>query len=520
MSIQGRSLLGSKTAKKQSSSFRVSNRTTGEELEPAFHEVSSDEVETAVHLAALAFTAFAHTPGKTRAQLLRHIASGIEALGDTLTSRVMAESALPEGRVAAETGRTCTQLRMFADLVEEGSWVDARIEHADPDRAPVPKPDVRSMLRPLGPVAVFGPSNFPLAFSTAGGDTASALAAGNTVISMAPYAHPGTCELVGRVISDSVASLSLPEGVFSLLFAQNNNPGQQLVTHAAIRAVAFTGSRKGGEALRKLIVNRPVPIPFYAEMSSINPIFILPEAMAERAEALADGLFGSVTLGVGQFCTNPGLVLIPNLDETTQFRSKLTQLMSETPGNTMLTKGICDTYESAVSQRVDAADVETLVRQDTPSGAALFQTSVQSYVNNPNLAEEVFGPSTLLVVYEDTTELETLVNRLEGQLTTTVFGSAAELNRHAPLMRLLETKTGRLITNGFPTGVEVGSAMVHGGPYPATSDGQSTSVGTRAITRFARPVCFQDVPEALLPDELKDVNPLGVRRQVDGQMIA
>jgi NADP-dependent aldehyde dehydrogenase len=516
MSIQGLSLLGSKTAKATSSTFRAANRTTGDHLEPAFHEVTAEEVETAVQLAAEAFTMFAHTPGKTRAALLRHIASGIEGLGDTLTQRVMTETALPEGRVLAETLRTCNQLRMFADLVDEGSWVDARIEHADPDRTPVPKPDVRSMLRPLGPVAVFGPSNFPLAFSTAGGDTASALAAGNPVISVAHYAHPGTCELVGKTITQAVASLGLPEGIFSLLFSNNHKSGQQLVTHNAIRAVAFTGSRRGGEALRKLIVNRPVPIPFYAEMSSVNPVVILPEAMKARALALAEGLFGSVTLGVGQFCTNPGLVLIPSQSETSQFRSKLTDLMSATPDSTMLTEGICDTYEGTVKQRAETVAVETLVRQNIPSGTALFQTSVKGYLNKPELAEEIFGPATLLVVYNDMSELIALVDLLEGQLTATVHGDATELVEHRSLLNRLESKAGRVIVNGFPTGVEVGSAMVHGGPYPATSDGQSSSVGTRAITRFARPVCYQDVPEALLPDELKEVNALGLRRLVDG----
>jgi alpha-ketoglutaric semialdehyde dehydrogenase len=517
MSIQGLSLLGSKTAKATSSTFKAANRVTGDFLEPSFHEVSAEEVETAAQLAAEAFTTFAHTPGKTRAQLLRHIASGIESLGGPLTARVMAETALPEGRVVAETGRTCNQLRMFADLVEEGSWVDARIEHADPGRTPAPKPDVRSMLRPLGPVVVFGPSNFPLAFSTAGGDTASALAAGNPVISVAHYAHPGTCELVGRVIVDAVRSLSLPEGVFSLLFSQSHDAAQQLVTQAAIRAVAFTGSRKGGETLRKLIVIRPVPVPLYAEMSSVNPVVILPEAMKARAEALATGLFGSVTLGVGQFCTNPGLILVPDQGGTPQFRAKLIGLMSGTTDTTMLTQGIRETYAGAVKQRALAAGVETLVRQDTPSGTALFQTSVKTFLNTPELAEEIFGPATLLVVYDDTSELHALVDPLEGQLTATVHGEPSELVLHRSLLNRLESKAGRVIINGFPTGVEVGSAMVHGGPYPATSDGQSTSVGTRAITRFARPVCYQDVPEALLPDELKNTNPLGILRKVDGR---
>ena len=483
---------------------------TGETLEPVYHSASPDEVEQAAQLAHAAFAIYSQTTGAERGRFLRRIAENIESLGDELIVRAKAETALPETRLRTETARTCNQLRMFADLVEEGSWVDARIDHGDRARQPLPKPDVRSMLRPLGPVVVFGASNFPLAFSVAGGDTASAMAAGCPVIVKAHPAHPGTSELVGLAVSEAVKGCELPEGVFSLLFDAGNDVAMSLVKHPLIKAGGFTGSRAGGLALSAAASSRPEPIPFYAEMSSVNPVIILPGALRERSDQIAAGLHSSVTLGAGQFCTNPGMVLLADNQESDVFVNKLGDLMAGTAEQTMLTAAISANYRNGVLARTNHAAVETI------GASALFKTTAADFLAHPELAEELFGPSTLVVAYKD--QLVDLVNSLEGQLTITIHGTEDDLNANRDLIGLLERKAGRLVFNGFPTGVEVGPAMVHGGPYPATSDGRSTSVGTRAIFRFTRPVCFQDFPNGALPAELQDENPLGIFRLVDGEI--
>jgi 2,5-dioxopentanoate dehydrogenase len=521
LTLTGESIIGFKRGAHRDETLQAFNPATGESLEPAYYGASPDEIEKAVQLAAQAFTEYSRTNGKTRAAFLRKIAANIEAIGEPLITRATAETALPVPRIQMETGRTCNQLRMFADLLDEGSWVDARIDRPNPARQPVPKPDVRSLLRPLGPVVVFGASNFPLAFSTAGGDTASALAAGCTVLVKAHPAHPGTAELVGLAIQDAVRQCNLPEGVFSLLFGVGNSLGETLVQHPLIKAVGFTGSRQGGLALMRLAQARPEPIPFYAEMSSVNPLFILPQAMRERREQLAAGLHTSVTLGAGQFCTNPGLVFVADDEEATAFAEKLGELMNAAPAFTMLTQGISSAYQTSVTAR--AGQTESLAFNANPDGAgfqttaALFQTDAETFASQGDLCEEIFGPTTLLIRHSSREALLKAAQALEGQLTATIHGSEEDLRDYTDLIAVLETKVGRLIFNGFPTGVEVGHAMVHGGPFPATSDGRSTSVGTRAIFRFTREVCYQDFPDAVLPEELQNGNPLGILRMIDGK---
>jgi alpha-ketoglutaric semialdehyde dehydrogenase len=518
--LSGQSIIGFSRGAPDADAFHAINPSTGEELPPAYHSASSDEVDRAAQLAHKAFETYSRATGKDKAAFLRKVAENIDTLGDELVIRATAETGLPTARIKNETGRTCNQLRLFAELVEEGSWVDARIDRGDPTRAPLPKPDVRSMLRPLGPVVVFCASNFPLAFSVAGGDTASALAAGNPVIVKAHHAHPGTAELVGLALSEAVRSCDLAEGVFSLVYGPGSKVGVQLIKHPLIKAGGFTGSRTGGLALMKLASSRPEPIPFYAEMSSVNPVFILPSALAERAERIATGLHGSVTLGAGQFCTNPGLVFIPDSGSEELIRM-LGELMAATSSFTMLTAGISSAYREGAVALQQNSQVKSLAQPDVKdgcsAGAALFLTGAEPFLKDPSLSAEVFGPATLLVKYSSRDELLKIAQSLEGQLTATIHGAEAELKSFGDLIDILETKVGRLVFNGFPTGVEVGHAMVHGGPFPATSDGRSTSVGTRAALRFVRPVCYQDFAEAALPDELRDANPWKIWRIVDGE---
>lgn len=508
--LNGTSIIGFGRGALNGGTLQGFNPATGDELPPIYHTASNAEVDQAAQLAHAAFAIYSRTTGADRARFLRLIAANVEELGDDLIMRANQETGLTVPRLRTETARTCNQLRLFANLVEEGSWVDARIDHGDRNRQPLPKPDVRSMLRPLGPVVVFGASNFPIAFSVAGGDTASALAAGNPVIVKAHHAHPGTSELVGLAVSEAVKFCELPEGVFSLLYGSGTEIGNALVKHPLIKAGGFTGSRTGGRALFDAASSRPEPIPFYAEMSSVNPVIILPGALSERSDQIAAGLHASVTLGAGQFCTNPGLVFLADNNDSDVFVKKLGELMAGTAEQTMLTPAISTNYRNGVSARMNHAAVQAI------GASALFKTTAADFLAHPELAEELFGPSTLVISYTD--QLRELVTALEGQLTATIHGSEEDLRANQDLIHLLETKAGRLVFNGFPTGVEVGHAMVHGGPYPATSDGRSTSVGTRAIFRFTRQVCFQDFPNAALPAELQDENPLGIWRMIDGEI--
>ena len=505
--------------------FHAVNPATGEALQPGFAAASSNEVERAAQIAHQAFATYSQSSGRERGAFLRKIAANMEAISTEIVERGEQETALPKARLQGEVGRTCGQLRLFAQLVEDGSWVGARLDRPDPDRKPLPKPDLRSLLRPVGPVVVFGASNFPLAFSVAGGDTASALASGNPVIVKAHSAHPGTGELVGQAVLKAVRESSLPEGVFSLLFGGGSQIGAALMKHPLIKAGGFTGSRKAGRILMDIAAARPQPVPFYAEMSSTNPVFILPGALRERGENIAAGLHASFTLGAGQFCTKPGVVFLPEGAEASAFVGKLQHVVNGSAPFTLLTGVIRSSYNAGLDARKGKSGVKVVADKSQGGdgkslsvGAALFETDVQSFLKDPDLAEEIFGPATLLVRHSTREEVLQAARELQGHLTATIHGTEQDLRAFADLIAILEQKVGRLVFNGFPTGVEVSHAMVHGGPYPSTSDGRSTSVGTQAIFRFTRPVCYQGFPSAALPDALKDSNPLGIWRMVDGEM--
>lgn len=520
--LLGHSLINGESISNSGAAFNGFEPATGATLEPLYYAASDEDVDRAANLAAEAFAVTAKLSGHKRAELLRHIAAGLESIAEQIIARAHRETALPEPRLKGELARTTNQLRLFAELVAEGSWANARIDPADPERKPLPRADIRSVLRPLGPVAVFGSSNFPLAFSVAGGDTASALAAGNPVVVKAHSAHPGTSELVGQVIDQAVKACGLPAGVFALLFGSGTQVGAALVQHPAIKAVGFTGSLTAGRALMELAASRPEPIPCFMEMSSTNPFIVLPEALRARAASIATGLFGSFTLGVGQFCTKPGLVFLPQSAEADTLVEALAALTRQGPAAAMLTAGICRSYKSGLTERQSHAAVTLLARPEAEPGIAalvtpaLFQTTAAELLHDPDLAKEIFGPSTLIVRYETREQLIQLAHALEGQLTATLHADGADMANYADLVAILETKAGRLIVNGYPTGVEVCHSMVHGGPFPATSDSRHTSVGTQAIYRFVRPVCYQDFPDEALPDELKNDNPLNILRLLDG----
>lgn len=523
MTFTGLSLIGRLQGTSGGKAFHANNPATGQPLEPAFFSADPEEITRAVALAREAFDSYSVLDGKSRAAFLRRIADGIEANAAEITERANLETGLPVARFQNEIGRTCHQLRLFADVAEEGSWVHARIDHGDAARKP-PVPDVRSMLRPLGPVVVFGASNFPLAFSTAGGDTASALAAGNPVIVKAHPAHPGTGELVARAIQTAVRDCGLHQGVFSFLLDAGTTVGADLVAHPDVKAVGFTGSLAAGRALMDIAAARPHPIPVFAEMGSTNPVFILPGALRERSEQIASGLYASITIGSGQFCTKPGLVFVSAGEAATSLAAAVAQRVREAAPFTMLTKGIQAHYADARERRNGRSDIELVAVAPMPSGAAfaapaaLYRSKAESLLADPHLTDEVFGPNTLLVEHSSREQVLAAARHLEGHLTATIHGTEQDLLEWAELIAILETKVGRLVFNGFPTGVEVNHAMVHGGPYPATSDGRSTSVGSAAIFRFARPVCYQDFPQSALPAELRDENELHIWRMVDGKM--
>lgn len=521
--LSGRSLIGFRESAGGGEPLYATNPVTGQRLQPGFIPATSEEVDRAARLSAESFASYRHSSGRDRAAFLRAIATKIELIADDIVERAELETALPRARLQGETARTCGQLRLFAQVAEEGSWVNARIDRAEPDRKPASKPDIRSMLRPLGPVVVFGASNFPLAFSVAGGDTASALAGGNTVIVKAHAAHPGTSELVGHAVQEAVRESGLPEGVFSLLFGSGSQIGTALMKHPLVKAGGFTGSRTAGRILMDVAASRPEPIPFYAEMSSTNPVFILPRALRQRAESIAAGLHASFTLGAGQFCTKPGMVFLPQSPEAGVFASKLNQLVLGSAPFHLLTKAIHSSYDSAIARRKSDATVKLAAEGPEMADpgfavrSALFETDAESFLGS-ELDAEIFGPTTLLVKHSSRDQVLAIARSLEGHLTATIHGTDEDLREFADLVAVLENKVGRLIFNGFPTGVEVTHAMVHGGPYPSTSDGRSTSVGTQAIFRFTRLVCYQGFPDSALPNELKDANPLGLWRMIDGQM--
>ena len=515
MTLLGTSFIGYSRSTGTEPFLRASQAGSGTALEPMFLSATPDEVEKALSLASAAFPIYSNLSGAKRAEFLRSIAVEIEGVIEDIVARGQLETALPEARLRGETGRTTGQIRLFANLIEEGSWVDARIDRADPDRKPLPKPDIRSMLRPLGPVAVFSAGNFPLAYSTAGGDTASALAAGCPVIAIAHEGHPGVAEIVARAVIRAAQQTSMPEGVFSMLFGGGRTVGQQVVKHPVIQAVGFTGSRSGGTALLEIANKRPQPIPVYAEMSSINPLVILPGALDRGEEALAEAFYASLTLGVGQFCTNPGLVFLPE-GQGGAFLTKLKSLVESGAPGTMLNAGICANYAKSTAATAAIPGVTTLAASNkgvsSGRGApAVFVVSIADFLKNPALQHEMFGPATL-IVRGSIDEIESAILTLEGQLTASLHATDEELASHTKLVQALQQRAGRLIFNGYPTGVEVCNSIVHGGPFPATSDGRSTSVGPTAILRFVRPVAWQSFPDASLPEELKHANPLGIRR--------
>ena len=490
-------------------------------MEPAFASVSNDVVDQACQLANDCFNAYRKQPLEQRAAFLETIANEILALGDELVNRAMAETGLPQMRIEGERGRTVGQLNLFANVVRGGNWLDTRIDPAMPDREPLPRADLRSRQIPLGPVAIFGASNFPLAFSVAGGDTVSALAAGCPVIVKAHSAHPGTSELVGKAIISAAKKCDMPDGVFSLIFDAGHEAGAELVAHPLIKAVGFTGSRAGGLALIDIAAKRKEPIPVYAEMSSINPVFLLPAEMAKNAKTLATAFVGSLTMGAGQFCTNPGLVVGLSGDDLNAFKEATLAALSETPTQTMLTSGIHSAYSkgiAALSKNTAVTEIAEGLASENPNQcqAKLFTTSADKFLKDEQLNDEVFGSVALIIECKSTEEMIAVAEHLEGQLTATLQLNQADAELANKLLAILERKAGRILCNGYPTGVEVCHAMVHGGPFPATSDSRTTSVGSAAISRFLRPVCYQDLPDWLLPAELKDENSLGLTHLVDG----
>jgi 2,5-dioxopentanoate dehydrogenase len=521
--LAGLSLIGGQATEHRGTGFHGVNPTTGAKLETTFYSALPEDIATAAKLAEEAFQPFGALSGHQRAAFLRKIADELTQDGAAIVERASLETGLPLPRLQGELARTAGQLKLFAQVLEEGSWVDARIDHADRERKPQPKPDLRSMLRPLGPVAVFGASNFPLAYSVAGGDTASAFAAGNPVIVKAHPAHPGTSELVGKAVLRAIEASGLPAGIFALLFDASVEVGVALVQHPAIKAVGFTGSASGGQALMRLASSRPEPIPCYAEMGSTNPVFILPGAMRERGTAIAQGLQTSFTLGSGQFCTKPGLVFTPQ-QEDSAFLSTLQTGVNALDQQGMLTGGIASKYATAVQERLNESHAQFVAGNkaaDSSNGAAtaspiVFHTSLEKFLQDPSLEDEIFGPTTLLVHYGEPNDLLNTARNLHGHLTATIHGTDEDIASAGELIRILETKAGRILFNGYPTGVEVCHAMVHGGPFPATSDSRTTSVGARAMLRFVRPVCYQDFPDAALPPELQQANPLGILRIIDG----
>ncbi len=519
MALTGELFIASKRVARDAG-FRAVAAATGSEIEPSFSVATLEDVDAACAAAEAAFLPYSSLPREERAKFLEAIAEEIEALGDELVERAMQESGLPQPRLQGERGRTAGQLRLFAKELRLGDYLRVRIDHAIPDRAPLPKPDLRLRMVPLGPVAVFGASNFPLAFSTAGGDTASALAAGCPVVVKGHPAHPGTAELVASAITRAAQKTGMPEGVFSMVAGPANELGEALIRDPRITAVGFTGSRGGGLALVKIAQSRPVPIPVYAEMSSINPVFLLPAALEARAEALGKGYVASVTMGAGQFCTNPGLVLALEGPALDRFLAAASEAMLGAPAQVMLTPNIHKAYESGVAKLASVDTVEQIAQGVEAQGptcgrAVLFTMKGADFIADPSHAEEIFGATSMLVRCADVAELKKVVSLLEGQLTTTLHMDEGDIAVAQDLLPSLERLAGRILANGWPTGVEVTDAMVHGGPFPSTSDGRSTSVGTLAIDRFVRPVSYQDLPEALLPAELRDG--AGVPARVDGK---
>ena len=517
--ILGHNYIGGQRSAQGSVIVNSVDATTGQALPYDFYQATAQEVDRAACAAAAAYPAYKALSAERRAAFLDAIADELDALDDQFVALVCRETALPAARIAGERGRTSGQMRLFATVLRRGDFYAARIDQAQPERTPLPRPDVRQYRIGLGPVAVFGASNFPLAFSTAGGDTASALAAGCPVVFKAHSGHMATAEQVADAILRAAERTGMPQGVFNMIYGAG--VGEALVKHPSIQAVGFTGSLKGGRALCDMAAARPQPIPVFAEMSSINPVIILPQALQVRSATVARELAASVVQGCGQFCTNPGLVIGLRSPAFTAFIEQLAGQINEQPAQTMLNAGTLRSYAKGVSQLAEHALVEHLAglaQQGAQAQPQVFRADVRLLLEgDPVLQEEVFGPTTVVIEVQDAAQLNAAIQSLHGQLTATLIGEPEDLQQFGGLTPLLEQKVGRILINGYPTGVEVCDAMVHGGPYPATSDARGTSVGTLAIDRFLRPVCFQNYPDSLLPEPLKNANPLGIQRLVDGQ---
>ncbi len=523
MEISGLQFIGYTKSGKGHDQFYGINPKTNKNIKPVFLEASKEEIKNACDLSVNAFYEFRKTSSKNKAEFLNEIASEIDKLGNNLIDLCSMETGLSKNRLIGERARTMNQLSMFADLIMEGNHLDARIDTAIPGRKPVPKSDLRQMQIPLGPVGVFSATNFPLAFSVTGGDTASALAAGCTVVVKANPSHPETSELVASAIVSAAKKTGMPDGIFSMIHGKSNHVGLSLVKHPAIKAIGFTGSFKGGKALFETANLRKEPIPVYAEMGSVNPVFILPDALKQKTADIANGLVQSVTLGAGQFCTNPGICFSINSDARNDFLKKLKHNIENNTGNVMLNERISNSYFENIEKVKNVHGVKLIAEGKTiaskcSSRATFLDISYVDYEKNTDLKNEIFGPSTLSIKLNTNQEFYDAARKLEGQLTISVFCTKKDIQEFKELIYILELKAGRLIINGFPTGVEVCHSMHHGGPFPATTDSRSTSVGTAAIKRFLKPICYQDFSQDLLPDALKNDNPLNITRLVNGKL--
>lgn len=524
MEMHGKNIIGSSLSAMGDKTFSAYDPRAGSETEQRFVEATTAEVDKALDLADSAAARLCHLTSDQVVNFLTAIQEEIRAIGDDLIATAARETGLDSDRLKGERERTVNQIGLFANIVKEGSWVDARIDTALPERKPQPRPDIRRMLQPIGPVAVFGASNFPLAFSVAGGDTASAFAARNPVIVKAHPAHPGTSELVANAILKAVKRSSMPEGTFSMVHSKSPEISIALTVHPKTRAVGFTGSERAGRALFNAAAARPDPIPVFAEMGSVNPIFILPEALKKNGQTIAEGLSRSVLLGVGQMCTCPGLVFGSGDSSLRAFSERLTAAFEQATPGTMLNPAIRKAYTEDLNKASGVSGVRAIRAshagdaQRTEGQPALLLTDSGTWLDNERLRQEIFGPSTLLVSCSSEPEFLRVAEALEGSLTATIHGTHDELNQYRELISVLSKKAGRLVFNGFPTGVEVGYAMHHGGPYPATTDEKFTSVGATAIYRFARPICYQGFPEDLLPPELQNANPRQIWRTIDGKL--
>ena len=496
------------------------NPTNNEKLSEKFSNATLDEINYAIKKSKDAFYFFKEVPSKERAYFIETIANNIMDLGDTLIHRVQKETGLTEQRIVGERGRTVSQLKLFAELIKDGSWVDASIDLAEISRTPIPKPDLRKKLHPLGPVAVFAASNFPLAYSTAGGDAACALAAGNTLIVKAHSAHPGTSALIGEAIMEASKKCEMPDGVFSLLHGSGSFVGQHLIKHPDIKAGGFTGSEKAGMILHKIATDRDEPIPFFAEMGSINPVLLFDSALNNQT---IDLLVASITLGVGQFCTNPGLIICQQNEKLDDFIQKLSSKIKNTKPATMLNPNICLSYNKSIKNMFDESLITmegTLGQTDDANNGMSMIGYIDGHIflKNNHLKNEVFGPFSLIVKCKDLEEINKVILAIKGQLTGSIFASEIELKKISKTIDLMKSKVGRIIYNGVPTGVEVCTSMHHGGPFPASSDSRFSAVGSDAIKRFVRPISYQSFPQEMLPDELKDDNPLNILRNVNGTL--